>query len=669
MKAILIIVFLLWGWQGNAQQTNSDVIISSMKYGKPSDEELSMTTYARDTTATAVVLYSKCNARYDLIANEFKLVYFHEVRIKVLKSDGTSQANISIPYYSNEKTNLVKETVGQIDASAYNMEDGKLVRTKMKRELVFTERINKNYMQVKFSIPAVREGTVFEYKYQINSDLYYTINPWEAQKDIPVLVAQYETTIPEYFKFNLEMRGSHSLNPKDEPGNLSYTLQLQGGQVETINCSGRHLKFVGMHLPALQPDSYVWCPDDYRSRVSFELKGLDFPGTLYQSFTHTWSDIDKMLLQDEDFGSLLKMRNPYREEMATLNLDKLPDTQNKIAAIYTFLRKKISWNEQYKLYGDEVKKAVKNGTGSNADINFLLMSMLRDAKIPCYPVVMSRKSTGILPLTYPSIQRLNTFIVGIADTDSTYVFLDGSVTNGFMNILPPVLMVEQARLITEKAGGKWMNLTKLGKNTIRSVVNAEIQTNGTITGKRQTNYIGQYAADIRKRYRAAKDSTEFINKLETEEDIKIKQFQTKEIQRFSPNVVEIFDFEKQATVNDNLIYVNPLLFLHTSKCPFTQTERQLPLEMPHTEQLTLAVSLKIPEGYTIDELPQPLNFTTEDGLCNCRYNIALHGRQINVNYIFSYNKLLHPAHEYKDVKSFWELIAEKNNEIVVLKKL
>ena len=184
-------------------------------------------------------------------------------------------------------------------------------------------------------------------------------------------------------------------------------LSLQGGQTETLTCTGRHMIFTGDHLPAMRPDSYVWCADDYLSSVYFELRGVDFPGSFYKSFTRTWEDIDKMLLEDEDFGSLLKMRNPYRDEMASLPLDQLSDRQNKIAAIYTFLKSKISWNGQYGLYGSEVKKAVKNGTGNNADINFILMSMLRDAQIPCYPVVMSRKNRGILPYSHPSIQKLN----------------------------------------------------------------------------------------------------------------------------------------------------------------------------------------------------------------------------------------------------------------------
>ena len=43
------------------------------------------------------------------------------------------------------------------------------------------------------------------------------------------------------------------------------------------------------------------------------------------------------------------------------------------------------------------KQILKEGTGSNADLNFILISMLTDAGIPAYPVVMSRRNMGILP--------------------------------------------------------------------------------------------------------------------------------------------------------------------------------------------------------------------------------------------------------------------------------
>ena len=77
--------------------------------------------------------------------------------------------------------------------------------------------------------------------------------------------------------------------------------------------------------------------------------------------------------------------------MAALNLDQLKSIEEKISAIYTFLKGKITWNEEYSLYGGKSKKVIKDGMGNNAEINFILMSMLRDADIPSFPVVMSRR--------------------------------------------------------------------------------------------------------------------------------------------------------------------------------------------------------------------------------------------------------------------------------------
>lgn len=168
-----------------SSQQPTDTFKPSLKYGKPSEEELTMTTYAPDTAAAAVILYSKSSARYEFMSNEFRITYNYEVKIKVLKSEGTSYANISIPYYLHTNSSLMKESVSQIDASAYNLENGKIVRTKMKRDLIFEERLNKGYMQVKFSVPSVKEGTVFEYKYQLYSDFYQDISPWRLKKIFP----------------------------------------------------------------------------------------------------------------------------------------------------------------------------------------------------------------------------------------------------------------------------------------------------------------------------------------------------------------------------------------------------------------------------------------------------------------------------------------------------
>lgn len=84
----------------------------------------------------------------------------------------------------------------------------------------------------------------------------------------------------------------------------------------------------------------MWCADDYCTQVNLELQGIDFPGSLYKSFTQSWEQIDETLLKDSDFGSRLKMNNPLKEEMTALHLEQMKGADEKICAIYTFLKTK-----------------------------------------------------------------------------------------------------------------------------------------------------------------------------------------------------------------------------------------------------------------------------------------------------------------------------------------
>lgn len=637
--------------------------LPNLKFGKPTMEELTMTTYAPDSNATAVILCKLTDVSYEWGIESFKLVYKHKVKIKVLKPEGTSYANVTIPYYELQN-NSMKESIIGLEANAYNLENGKMVRTKMKKDVVFKERVNANQMQLKFSIPQVKAGTLIEYEYRLDSDFFFTIESWKAQSDIPTLYTEYDVTIPEYFKFNTEMRGTERLEPKNEPVPLSLFI---GGQL--LQCSGAHLNFQGNQLSALKDDSHVWCLDDYCTQVNLELLGIDFPGALYKTFTQSWEQIDESLLKDTDFGSRLKMSNPLKEEMATLHLEQMKGADEKISAIYTLLKNKVRWNEKYSLYGKAPKQILKEGTGSNADINFIFISMLKDAGIPAYPAVMSRRSMGIIPYSHPSIQKLNTFVVAIAQTDTTLVYLDGSVKNGYINVLPPVLMTDRARVIIPDNQSQWVDLTAIGNNLLRSVVRADISQEGAITGMRETIYAGQYASLLRDKFRTAKDSADFVREFASKENIQVKNLRMEGRELFSPQIHEFVGFEKQSTVNDPFIYINPLVFLHVSDSPFKQSERKLPVEFPYAEQLALTVNLTIPEGYVIDEKPENLQIQTSDQKIFCRYTITQQGNQIILRYFFRLQKLLFLHTDYPELQHFWELMAKKNNEMLVLKKL
>lgn len=130
------------------QQATTATIEPNLKYGKPSKEELSLTSYAPDTTATAIYLFHQ--GQSDFIYHDgFQLTTEHWVRIKILKPQGVSYADVSVPYYSPTDKDEGQERASEIEGCSYNMENGKCIKTPMKRESISFERFNNLYKILK----------------------------------------------------------------------------------------------------------------------------------------------------------------------------------------------------------------------------------------------------------------------------------------------------------------------------------------------------------------------------------------------------------------------------------------------------------------------------------------------------------------------------------------
>lgn len=642
----------------NAQQT-------STRYGKVTNDELNMTTYQPDTTANAVVIYCKGVTTYDYSSSVgFKLTTAFEKKIKILKPEGVSHADIEIPFYSNEKVTSDRENIVGLEAVAYNMVNGKMERTKMKSDYVFRERVSSNTMLVKFSIPAVKEGTVIEYKYKLISEHIGQLDPWDIQEDIPVMYSHYDIAVPEYFRFNLDVRGGIKIDSKEET--IPMSISLGGG--DQLRLNARNMIFTAKDVPAMKGDSYIWCPDDYLARVNFELHGVQWPNDIFRSFSTTWEKIDELLLDDENFGKMLKMRNPFRDEVNALAFTAETKVAEKTCAIYNLLKQKIAWNKNYGLFANDIKKSVKEGVANNANLNFILMSMLNDAGIKNVPIVMSRRNRGIIPYAHPSLSKINTFVVGIYDEEGNMFLLDGSVEHGFLNVLPPVLATNRARIVSKEAGNKWVEPDQLSTGQIRSMTSISFDEDGTMKGERITQYGRQQAASYRGRYAAAKDSTEFVEKIETEEAIKITAFTQEKLKDFAPDLTEKLTFEKEVEVNGDYIYFNPLIFKHISKNPFVQETRQMPVEFASLESLKLMISITIPDGYQVEELPKGEANSLPDGKASYRYLLQQQGNKITINYQFNMVKKFYTIQEYKELREFFAKMVAKNNETMVLKK-
>lgn len=633
------------------------------KFGEASREDLEMTTYEADPDAEAVMLCNMINIGYDFKGEDFLLNYEHKYRIKILKEEGLSFANIEIRYF--EKTASNRSQIKNLKATAYNLEDGKVVKTRLKNDLIFREKIDDSNYRLKFTVPQTKVGTVIEITYDESSTRYFMIDDWYAQKSIPVVYAQYVCTVPEYFTFSTEQTGSFHLSHKREP--ISTTFNVSG---TSIRCNADYQVFYGGPLPALKGDDYVWQINDYQAKVVQDINFVKFPNHTYRSFNSSWPKVDSLLVEEESFGKLLRMENPFSSEQAQIDWSKSRNLRDSIATLRQLLFRNLTWDENYGLWGKSPRRVLKEGTGSNAELNFILLSMMRDAGIRAYPAVFSRRSQGRLPLTHPSIVSLNTMTIAVPTSNPKEPILavDCSSKSYGVGVLPPTLMVDQARVIAPMGKGGWVDLRNTSKARSSASITLDLSPDALLKGNYSGIYREQEAAFARNAYRKAKDSLEYVEKLASREHIDVLEYSLSGLDDNEAAVNERITFEKQLDGQSDHLYLSPFLFIH-SNSPFTKAERLIPVEYGYCTSNRLSTQINLPENYQIESCPEPLIIESADGSISCRILTQVKERNLVISYSFNRNTMIHLPSDYEFLKEFWRLIEEKTNEFLVLKKV
>ena len=358
------------------------LIFSQTKFGNATKEELEMTSYEKDTTAAAVVLKKSGNMRFIVGSHGgFQLEYTEEKKIKILKAealDPNSSNNVvdnKINYYVRSRK--AQEDIKTLSGTTYNLEGGKIIKTKLSKENIFDEDLDEKDRRRKFTMPAAKVGSVVEYKYTIVSDFYYSLKDFYFQESIPVAEVDLEVIIPEYFKYNFNNQGYIRMDEsKQIPINEKFYIKLDGGTSRgasgQIDCQATKYIFKVNDVPAAKNERFIWAIDDYISKISFELRSTHFPWSYDKPVTSTWENIDKELIEESAFGGNLKQTGLFKKEIEPGEI-----TLERATEIVEQIKGRMKWNEYNSAFTSKLKKALEEGVGNNAEINFLLINALK----------------------------------------------------------------------------------------------------------------------------------------------------------------------------------------------------------------------------------------------------------------------------------------------------
>jgi hypothetical protein len=117
------------------------------------------------------------------------------------------------------------------------------------------------------------------------------------------------------------------------------------------------------------------------------------------------------------------------------------------------------------------------------------------------------------------------------------------------------------------------------------------------------------------------------------------------------------------------LYFSPLIFLSPNENPFKDDKRSYPIDFVYPIVDKYMVNIMMPEGYTVETLPESAKFEFNGTDGTFTYLARLNGNSIQFTITTELNKILILPSEYEHFKKFYQLMIEKQTEKVVLKKV
>lgn len=646
MKNLLAAVFMVAIFHAASSQK------SPIKFGEIPMEDMKMTSYPVDSSAVAVILADYGYAYVNISSVTASLIFERHVRIKILKKEGLSWADAAIPIYHVGAT---EERVSGLKASTYNLEGDKIVETKMPKEGTFKEKFNRNINLMKFTLSNVREGSVLEYSYTINSDFLSNFPNWQFQYRIPVRYSEYWASIPDFFTMEKYMQGYVSpttYEVKDRP---------------KTNYSDKVHHWIIKDVPAFKVEPFMTSENDYMSKVNFALAYINFPGQPTREIMGSWQNLNTQLLESESFGRAITGSGFLKKKAEELIAGET-DQMKKIEIIYNYVKQTLDWNGQNDFLADNLKDVFDRKKGTTGDINLALASMLDKVGFMVDMLLLSTRDHGFVRSQYPMSRQFN-YAVCVVRVDGKPILLDATERFLPVGVIPERCLNGQGLLISKNFHG-WLPLET--KTKAKTLIQSDLTLNPSGDLHGHVSYMRDgYDGSIMRRNYFTKGEGDYVkNALAEKTSWQVTRSSFDNLQDITKAAKEIHEvtIDDQTTVAGNQIYISPFVTERLEKNPFTLEERTYPVDYGSLKEKIYMAKIVLPEGYEIDELPQSKVLAMPGGVAKYTYSVSHVGNAVNIMSNFQINRNIFGHDEYPILREFYNQVVAKQAEQIVLKK-
>ena len=640
---------------------------SPVKFGKISAEDFK-TIYTIDSNASAVVVADIGSSGITSnLKGWFSIEFKHFKRIHILKENSFDLADIQILLYIEGND---EEELKNVRAHTYNLENGKIVETKLDTKTsIYSTAVNKNHLARTFTLPAIKAGSIIEYEYTVNSDFIFNLQPWQFQGDHPCLWSEYNVSIPDflYYVFLQQGKINKTKRTRQERFSIINTRGSSGTSSEPLMASVTDYRLLMKNIPALKEESYTTTLNNHIAKIEFQLAEIR-PPLEQKDIMGDWSGAVETLLHDEYFGAQLSRDNSWMNDEMKIALRGAINENDKARNIYHHIQGTFSCTNYNKIYADQpLKNVLKSRTGSEAEINLLLVAMLRKAGLTADPLLLSTRSHGYAYADYPLMDRFN-YVIARLKINGKIFFLDASRRYLGFGRLHWSCYNGHARVIDADGTAVEFSPDSLLETKTSSVM-ITAGEKGELSGTVQTipGYFESF--DYRNIIKdEGRDRLLTLLNTYAGSNVDIRNLHIDSLEYYDEPIQINYDIRIRSG-QDEIIYLNPMLGEGYKENPFKSAKRLYPVEMPYAFDETYHFQMSVPANYEVDNLPKSTRVNLdEEGKSFFEYIIGNTGGIISLRSRIKVVRTYFLPEEYELLRDFFNTIANTHSGQIVLKK-
>jgi len=631
--------------------------IKGFPYGMVSRQELSMKSYAFDSTASALVL----NEFGDAFFEDGKIIFNYHVKVKILKSEGTRQANFRIVLRKNESN---QDELVDLQGMTHFMDGSQLKSRSLEKHLIFRE-VNPTYELVKFALPNAQVGSVLEVSYQIKTPFILVFWPWEFQSEIPKIYSEYHAKIPANYTYNISLRGYLKLT-KNETGLERDCFSFGSAKAD---CST--LIFGMKDVPAFREEEFMTASSNFISAINFELSEIKYFDGRIDKVTKEWKDVEQELVDHNDFGGQIKKARKVLEDKVKEITAGVSDPLVRAKKIYAWIKANYNWNERFGKYADKgIKYAFENKKGNVGDINLSLLGALQSADLNANPVLLSTRDNGLPNSLYPVLSDFNYVVVQLVIDTNTYL-LDATDHYLPFGLLPERCLNGKGRLLAKKNSVE-IDLTPKSKGRIVNTLNIKLGNDGELKGAFQVSSFDYKALEKRKSIKSFSNLESYRKELIERWSLKdVKNLTIENLDDHEKPLLEKMEIEFNPHDASSVaqIYFNPFMVGQWNANPFKSTQRNFPIDFGVSQEEITLLSVEFPASFKIDEKPPNVALALPNKGGTSKFSYTELNDKLNIYYSLNLTKPIYDAAEYLSLKDLFErMIQIKQTDLVFVKK-